>query len=278
MIHDTGVTLLFEDMARLDTWEFEELWRYIGKVERKRALAKAAGSDAATPRDATKSEPIQQEVERLESPEPDPQAGAPSVEAQAAVVDSVPEPAEPDHPAEEPHEREQGPFAGTCAICSRGFDTRYARGQHLRRQHPLPPPLPSAPRQDIPRSADAGDVCRWCSKQCGGEAARKTHESYCEARPMAKRQEGEHVHHWKMDPPNGPIIHGSCECGATRQDPASPVPRVGTGEHHKPASKVTEPPLRRPRPIVSCEDCGLSMSGTQALASHRRSAHKAAAS
>lgn len=130
---------------------------------------------------------------------------------------------------------------------------------------PSPAIVVSRPRQDIPRSTEAGDTCRWCSKQCGGEAARKTHESYCEARPMAKAKEGEHVHHWKMESPSGPIIRGSCDCGATREDPASPAPIVKTSE-------------RKPRPIVSCEDCGMSMSGTQALASHRRSAHKAVAS
>lgn len=153
-----------------------------------------------------------------------------------------------------------------------------ASGERITDDGPSPAVAVPRPRQDIPRSSTAGDTCRWCAKQCGGEAARKTHESYCEARPMAKPKEGEHVHHWIMESPNGPIIRGRCDCGATREDPASPEPRVGTGAQHASESRVSLPSGRKPRQIVSCEACGMSMSGTQELASHRRSAHKAVAS
>lgn len=344
------ITLTFEDLARLQPWQFRDLWDKLGETLYLRA--KANGSDPSTSSDAPKSEPqaskvpsevpVEQRVERTVTPS----AGAPSVETAGVGVEPLPAtPADPAPAVFEVIEEADAPLPPVrlslqdatpvaskahgapideavpthfylCVDCgyeAAGPATLEAHGRTHVEVAPLPSrkttsgflssnmtpeqeanwlaamksgvkvtddgpaPIETAPQQDIPRSADAGDVCRWCAKQCGGVAGRKTHESYCEARPMAKPKEGEHVHRWHMDPPSGPIIRGTCDCGATREDPASPEPRVGTGAQPKPASVVTEAP-RRPRPIVTCEDCGLSMSGTQALASHRRSAHKAVAS
>lgn len=142
-----------------------------------------------------------------------------------------------------------------------------ASGERITDDGPSPAVVAPRPRQDIPRSSTAGDTCRWCAKQCGGEAARKTHESYCEARPMAKAKEGEHVHHWKMESPNGPIVPGRCDCGATREDPASP----------EPIAKTSERPGAYDRGPVACDVCGTLVGRGAGMASHKRSAHPAEA-
>lgn len=162
---------------------------------------------------------------------------------------------------------------------------------------PEPEPTPDPPRfevieaskappavpLEIPRLTNPANCCQFCGKECGGVAGRRGHESRCEERPMAKREGCQH--RWRMEPPNGPVIHGECrDCGATRQDPASPTPLVGTGATHKSESRVFDPPpptpaVRKsgtgayPRPDVTCPDCGVTLKGYQALGNHRVHKH-----
>lgn len=137
-----------------------------------------------------------------------------------------------------------------------------------------PSPIEVARRMPVERASetvgpppDPDRVCEFCGRECGSEAALNIHKSLCEKRPMAKPKEGEHVHHWKMEPPNGPVIHGRCDCGATREDPASPAPIKTSAE------RLEEQKKRNQRPMVTCGQCGRSMSGTQALSSHMRGTH-----
>lgn len=133
-------------------------------------------------------------------------------------------------------------------------------------REPLRMPTERAP-ETVGPPPDPERVCEFCGRECGSEAARKTHQSFCEARPLAKPEASEHVHYWKMESPNGPVIKGRCSCGAEREDPASPTPILKSAE--KPTRQATYDRSVK----VPCELCGQSFGRGPGLASHMRGTH-----
>lgn len=109
----------------------------------------------------------------------------------------------------------------------------------------LPPPE---------QPSDPSVTCQWCARRCGSESALAVHVQFCEAKPMEKQA---CIHHWLMEPPDGPLIHGFCKrCGATRADPASPEPRPM--QHGKSAT---------------CQVCGALVGTGSTRVAHMRRAH-----
>lgn len=312
MIFVEDFELRWEDLARLDRYQFRQAWEAIGDALylKARAAAQAKGQFGASDFSSSGEEPGAEVANEPPQDHDIPEVvtspfylcvtcgyeapGPATFEAHKKIHAPAPPP--------KPVHTGAGDLAKTMSSDEEArWVAAMQRGQKVTDDGPSPvelepDPTPDPPRfevieasmappavpPEIPRLTNPANCCQYCGKECGGVAGRKGHESRCEERPMAKREGCQH--RWRMEPPNGPVIRGECrDCGATREDPASPTPLVGTGATHKSESRVFEPPppaprARKsgtgayPRPDVTCPDCGVTLKGYQALGNHR--AHK----
>lgn len=86
------------------------------------------------------------------------------------------------------------------------------------------------------------------------------YEAGCRCRPC-REAGGEHVHRWRMDSPTGGVVRGTCECGATREDPSDLGGNISRGHRVDPnAGNV-------------CPECKQKFASPKALGSHRSFKH-----
>ena len=79
-----------------------------------------------------------------------------------------------------------------------------------------------------------------------------------------------HVHHWRIDTPNGPVSEGRCRCGTRRTFRNSYDALAAHAHGHAPINEQ-KIAARGVRPKVACERCGKTCAAGPYIRKHLES-------
>lgn len=218
------ITITEADLARLQSWEFEEVWRAVGYVYRRRAQAPAM-DPAPVPLAPVEAPPVVPPGRA-----PGEKEGAKGQDVHANGPRATTDPACPEcgkvcKPRGIGTHRRIAHGAGqamaTCTDCGITMQAG-ALGQHRKFRHAAPtepPPPRAAPR-----------TCEICGYQAPGPSTLEVHQRTCRVKaPEAAVVETfvlleppaeAHVHRYKLGSPAGDSVEGLCECGHRKLHPA----------------------------------------------------------
>lgn len=242
------ITITEADLARLQPWEFEEVWRAVGYVFRRRAEA-----SKTLPAVPPAIEPAPVPLAPVEAPPVVPPGCAPGEKEGADYSTEIPDAGQPgdaveecrsdtnvigsDFPAsDDAPKSEPGEFA--CVDCGQAFARAQALAAHRSIRH-------GVKGQDVhanrPR-ATTDPACPECGKVCKPTGI-GTHRR---------------------------IAHGSGQAMATCEDCGITMQAAAIGQHRRfrhAEPKKPPPPRTEPR---TCEICGYQAPGPSTLEAHQR--------